>query len=135
MVTGAVQILIFSIYYIRDGNPVSILPVTMYFDFGIKFLLAILMHMVIRPDLKQAVELLEYLKNPTQMEHVMASRGLGAFMLLVKFSVGIVCETIFLLFVSSLKDGNIEKILVTFVIFLVIYEAPLFIFKVKQGNN
>ena len=59
-------------------------------------------------------------------------------MLLVKFSVGILCETLFILTISSYKEGedaNIQRILLTFVIFLVIYEAPLFIFKVKQGNN
>lgn len=137
LVTGFSQILVFVIYYLKEGNPVTVEPVQMFYDFGIKIICAVLLHMIIRPDLKQAVELLEYLQNPTQMEHVNSSRLLCAIMLLVKFLVGIICELIFILMISSYEEtqGDITRILTTFVIFLVIYEAPLFIFKMKQGNN
>jgi hypothetical protein len=61
--------------------------------------------MIIRPDLKSAVDLLEYLKNPIQMEHVNSSRLLGATILLLKFSVGIICETIFILTLSTIDES------------------------------
>ena len=113
------------------------MPVKMYFDFGLKFICSVLLHMIIRPDLKQAVELLEYLKNPTQMEHVNSSRLFGATLLLLKFTVGLVCETFFILTLSTIDESedDITRILTIFVIFVVVYEAPLLIFKMKQGNN
>ena len=110
----------------------------MYFDFGLKFICSVLLHMIIRPDLKQAMELLEYLKNPTQMEHVNSSRLLGATLLLLKFAVGIVCETFFILTMSTLdeSDGDsVTHILTIFAIFVIVYETPLLIFRAKQGNN
>jgi hypothetical protein len=137
MVTGFVQILFFMIYFTREGKPGTIEPVRMYYDFGIKYICVLFLHMMIRPDLKQAVELGEYLFRPTQMDHLNSSRLLASLLLLLKFSVGIVCETLFILTVSSYKEDivDINRILITFVIFVVFYEAPLFIFKLKQGNN
>lgn len=48
-----------------------------------------------------------------------------------------VCETLFILTLSTIDEtnGDINKILTVFVIFVIVYEVPLFIFKVKQGNN
>ena len=137
LVTGFVQIVVFVIYFSREAYPVEIMPVKMYFDFGLKFICCLLLHMIIRPDLKQAVELLEYLRNPTQMEHVNSSRFMAACLLILKFSVGIVCETLFILALSRIDEsnGNIDKILTIFVIFVIVYEIPTVIFKVKQGNN
>jgi hypothetical protein len=37
--------------------------------------------------------------------------------------------------VSSQKNEGVNKILTTFVIFLIVHELPLFIFKLKLGNN
>ena len=137
LVTGFVQIVVFAIYFSREAYPVEIMPVKMYFDFGLKFICCLLLHMIIRPDLKQAVDLLEYLRNPTQMEHVNSSRFMAASLLVLKFSVGIVCETLFILTLSTIDEsnGDINKILTIFVIFVIVYEIPTFIFKVKQGNN
>ena len=137
LVTGFVQIVVFAIYFSREAYPVEIMPVKMYFDFGLKFICCLLLHMIIRPDLKQAVDLLEYLRNPTQIEHVNSSRFMAASLLVLKFSVGIVCETLFILTLSTIDEstGDINKILTIFVIFVIVYEIPTFIFKVKQGNN
>jgi hypothetical protein len=68
------------------------------------------------------------------MNHVRSSRLLSGFILVLKFTVGLFAETVLLLhFVSS--QTSTTDILVTFMIFLTVYECPTFFFKLKQGNN
>jgi len=55
----------------------------------------------------------------------------------MKFSVGIIIETILIFHLSALPEdvSDLQKILLTFVIYVVIYELPTLFFKLKHGQN
>ena len=121
----------------EDEFEVILMPVKMYYDFGFKFLCCLFMHMIVNPDLKQALELMNYLKKPTSMEHVNSSRFISCLVLLMKFSIGVIIETIMIFHLSALSEESqdLRRIMVTFIIYLVIYEVPTLFFKLKHGQN
>ena len=55
----------------------------------------------------------------------------------MKFSVGIIVESILIFHLAALSEEtqNIQRILITFVIYVVIYEVPTLFFKLKHGQN
>jgi hypothetical protein len=67
------------------------------------------------------------------MDHVRASRFLATGVLALKFMVGMIAETLLLLLLITLP-GDIQDLLLNFIIFVVTYEIPTFIFKLKQGQ-
>jgi hypothetical protein len=79
-----------------------------------------MMHMMVKPDLKQAIDFTQYLVNPTQMDHIRSSRILCSVLMVSKFMVGVIAETLLLLQMITMGD-DIQQILINFVIFVVIY--------------
>ena len=71
------------------------------------------------------------------MEHLNSSRMMACIILLLKFSAGILIETTLIFHLSALSEDvqDIQKVLVTFVIYVVVYEAPTLFFKLKMGQN
>jgi len=45
----------------NEDNEIVVMPTKMYYDFAVKFLSCFLMHLIVRPDLKQALELMRYI--------------------------------------------------------------------------
>ena len=90
------------------------------------------MHLIVGADLKAALDLMRYLKSPTKVEHLSANRFFCAILLTFKFIVGLATEALFILSLSKIEENVIQSdrlspsmmILLTFVIFVVIYEAP-----------
>jgi len=78
-----------------------------------------------------------YIHKPTSIQHVNSSRFVACLLLLMKFSVGIIIETILIFHLSALPEdvSDLQKILLTFVIYVVIYELPTLFFKLKHGQN
>ena len=64
---GFVQLIMMGLFYIRVVRDAEFSPILMHYDFGLKLLCAFVMHLVVSPDLRQALDLMRYLKNPTQV--------------------------------------------------------------------
>jgi hypothetical protein len=58
LITGIAQIIVFGLYFVKEGFPGYIEPAS---DLELKFICVLMLHFIIRPDLKSAIELLEYL--------------------------------------------------------------------------
>lgn len=108
----AVQVVIlginfYSVVFRNDGSTeYEIQPTEMYFDFGVKFLVVFFMHMIVKPDMKQAMDLMMYLEKPTTMVHVNSSRFLACILLLLKFAVGLFSETLLILTLAAYPKAN-----------------------------
>jgi hypothetical protein len=89
--------------------------------------------MIVKPDVKQSVDLMRYLERPTNMVHVNSSRYIVLLLNFIKFIVGIGFETALIFNLSALSEdeSDLQQILITFVIYVAIYEAPTLFFKLK----
>lgn len=79
-----------------------------------------------------------YLEKPTSMVHVNSSRFLACLILVMKFVVGLLSETLLILTLSAYPlegESDLQSVLLQFVIFVLIYEVPTLFFKLKQGSN
>ena len=112
-------------------------------DLALKFVCVYLLHLVVSPDLKAALELIRYLKSPMKIEHITASRFLCTTVLSFKFIAGLATESFFILCLSRIEEkadpqetGQLSSsalVLLTFVIFAVVYEVPNLFFKSRIG--
>mmetsp|Transcript_35705 Transcript_35705/g.54643 ORF Transcript_35705/g.54643 Transcript_35705/m.54643 type:complete len:190 (-) Transcript_35705:5-574(-) len=111
----------------------------MCFDFELKLICTFLLHLMVTADMKSALDLIRYLKNPQRMEHINSSRFFCATLLVVKYFVAVATEVFFILTMSRIEEketivagkefSSSTMVLLTFVIFAVIYEAPNLFFK------
>jgi len=101
---SAAQLLFVSIYFIRTRTQEGIQSIIMYYDFGIKLLCCFFLHLMISSDLKQTVELMSYLKNPTVTEHVTQKRFLSFFLLQVRYGTAIAIELIHMFALANIKE-------------------------------
>ena len=102
------------------------------------------MHLLVSPDLLSSISLMKYIQNPASFQHLRSSRMMCCFLLILKFTTGIVCETLLIIILSKIAElrnesGNFfsssSDILLIFCIFITIYELPALIFRLKIVNS
>lgn len=138
------QNLIFGLYYYRNASGQSIQPIEWTQDFSLKIICCFFMHLLASPDLLSAVSLMKYLQNPASFQHLRSSRMMCCFLLVMKYTTAIVCETLLIIIFSKTSElrnqstnsfSSSSQILLIFCIFTAIYELPALLFRLKIAKS
>lgn len=140
IVVSFCQNLIFGLYYYRNASHEVIQSIEWTQDFCLKIICCFFMHLLVSPDLLSSISLMKYLQNPASFQHLRSSRMMCCFLMVTKFTTGLVCETLLIIIFSKTAElrnqstnfiSSSSRILLIFCIFTAIYELPTLLFRLK----
>ena len=130
------QIALSLLYYLANRSDSGFFsPILNHPDFCAKLLCCFLLHLVIGFDLQKSVEVMSYLRHPTNPDHIVRGhRCLASFVEQSRYITAVFLEVMHILLQASVvetldkEDGKrtskIGNILLNFIIILIVYEIP-----------